>query len=100
MHRRRRGTGTHLVADGDARGAIVDANLHLDQLVRGQGAIDFGDQAVGHACADVYHRFERVAAGLQMGSLARSEFGHPAILALPRYAPASLAPSSSFGSLP
>ena len=67
-------TGTHLVADGDARGAIGDADLHLDQLVRGQGAIDFGDQAVGHARpADVHHRFERVRAGLQVGSLPRGE---------------------------
>jgi len=64
----------------DQRGtllAVCAADPHLDQLVRRERAIGFGDNSIGEAgLPDLDDRFERVRASFQCGSFARCEGRH------------------------
>ncbi len=68
------GFRANLVAHGFAIVPIAIKNFHLDELVRGQRAIDFGDHRGGEpAVADLHSRFERMSSGFQMRALARRQ---------------------------
>jgi hypothetical protein len=54
-----------------ARVAVFAGDLHFDQLVSGEGALDFGDQRLRHAgTARLDHGFQAVCPGLQVGAFA------------------------------
>jgi hypothetical protein len=74
VHGRGAGAGADGVADGDAPGPIVDADLYFDELMRRQRAIHFGKQRVGHArVAGVDHRLERVRPSFQVRAFPRGQ---------------------------
>ena len=65
---------TNLVGDGFAIVPVAIEDLDLDELVRGQRAIDFGDHRGGQpAVSDLHSRFERMSSGFQMRALARRQ---------------------------
>ena len=79
------GAFAEFVADGDTIGTVVRADSHLDQFVRCERAIDFGDERFGEAGAPgLDHWFERMRPGFEMGALSRGQvLGHGRIVPLP-----------------
>lgn len=70
LNRRRAATLAHTVIQLRANGAIVAQYTDLDQLMVGQGPIDFSDNRISQtSIADHDDRFERVRAGLEVTAL-------------------------------
>ena len=68
---RRRG---QLIAERRARIAVCAADADLDQLVRRERALDFGDDFRGRAgLANVDHGVERVRSRFQVGAFASGQ---------------------------
>ena len=60
------------VAESTAIVAVIDRNSHLDQSVRGERAVHFGDEfRCDSRAADPNDRFQRMRAGLEAGALIR-----------------------------
>lgn len=74
LHHGRTGLGTNRVAHGLPGVPVAVKNLHLDELVGRQRAIDFPQDSGGHAAvADLYSRFEWMSSRLEVGPLARGQ---------------------------
>lgn len=66
--------GTNRVAEGFTHLPIRIENPHLDELVRGQRAIDLLHHRAGQAAvANLDMRFERMSSGFEVGTLARGQ---------------------------
>jgi len=65
---------TNRVTDGFAHLSIPIEDFHLDELVRGQRAIDlFHHRSSETAVADLHARLECMSSGFEVGALARCQ---------------------------